>query len=78
LEEAVEAELGAAGGGRVDEHPGVRAVFFLGVAFGVFVWVGAGRPVESGLDVLAHEVGFADPGALGVGDDYRDGVAGFL
>ena len=78
MEKAVQAELGAAGRSRVDENPGVRAVFFLRVAFGVFVWVGAGGPVESGLNVLADEVGFADPGPLGVWHDYRDGVAGLL
>jgi hypothetical protein len=78
LEEAVQTELRAAGRSRVDEYPRVRAVFFLRVAFGMFLWVSAGRPVESGLDVLADEVGFANPGALGVWHDHRDDVSGFL
>ena len=38
---------------------------------------GAGwRPVRAGLDFLAHDVRFADPGALDVGHDDRNGVAG--
>jgi hypothetical protein len=61
LEKAVQTELRAAGRRRVDQYPRVRAILFLGVAFSVFLWVGAGRPVESGLDILAHEVCFADP-----------------
>jgi hypothetical protein len=43
-----------------------------GVDFGGF----GGGPVEGGADVLADDVGFADPGTLGVRDDDGDGVAG--
>ena len=35
-------------------------------------------PVMCCLDVLADDVGFADPGALGVRDDHGDCVACFL
>lgn len=78
MEEAVQTELRAAGRSRVDEYPGVGIVVFLRVALGVFLWVGAGRPVERGLDVLAHEVCFADPGSLSVWHYNRDCVTGFL
>lgn len=78
MEEAVQAKLRAASRGRVDQHPRVRAIFFLRVAFGVFLWVGTGRPVESGLDVLANEVCFANPGSLCVWHDHRDNVAGLF
>lgn len=47
-------------------------------AFGVSFRVAGGREVVSRLDILADYMGFADPGALGVGDDDGDGVAVLL
>jgi hypothetical protein len=54
------------------------AVIFLCVTFNVGFRVGARREIESGLYVLANNVRFADPRALSVRDNARDGVACFL
>ena len=88
MEEVEEADLDARGRRGVDEDPffgrgggGLRACRGaprVGEAVGG--WGGGeGRGDEVGWrDGFADEVGFADPGALGVGEDYGDGVAGAL
>ena len=45
---------------------------------GVNVGGGGWREVRLGADFLADDVGFAYPGALDVGEDDGDGVAGFF
>lgn len=47
-------------------------------AFGVSLRVAGGREVVSCLNILADDVGFANPGALGIGNDDGDCVSGFL
>lgn len=83
-----EADLDAGGRGGVDEDPffccGGRGLRARGGGACVGEAVGRGRGGQGRGDEVgrcegfAYEVGFADPGALGVGEDYGDGVAGAL
>lgn len=59
----METDLGATGGGGVDEDPFILAVF----------WA-----VDGWSESFVLEVSFSDPGSLLAGENYGDGVAGGL